>query len=365
MRILLVSNMYPSQSSPSYGVFVKNTEKILIGIGHDVDKVVLYRNNNKLFKAINYMRYYFLILYKGLFSEYDAIYVHYASHNAPVLLLLKLIKNDIKIYLNVHGSDIVPENNRQERLQIFVRNLLKKCYKIIAPSNYFKNLIINKYKLEHKTIEIFPSGGVNPRTFNFIDDRQSLYKEFDLDKDYNYIGYVGRIDYNKGWNIFLESLFLLKQEGLLNDKKAIIVGNGKELEDFKTKLKGYSLEEDIIHFDLLPQDKLNKIFNIIDVLCFPTMREGESLGLVGLEAMACGTPVIGSEMAGLLDYLNHNENGLFFEPGNSKDLKERIKEYYSFPTQIRNNMKKSAISMAEKYSIDGINIKLKNIFIDK
>ena len=50
----------------------------------------------------------------------------------------------------------------------------------------------------------------------------------------------------------------------------------------------------------------------------------ESLGLVGLEAMASGVPVIASKLGGIQDYLTDNVNGLYFEAGNEKDLSRKI-----------------------------------------
>lgn len=85
--------MYPSDSAPNYGVFVQNTEKILVDAGMDVDRTVMFKHNGKLRKLVSYIRYYAEILMKGLSNTYDVTYVHYASHNAIPLLLLKRLKS--------------------------------------------------------------------------------------------------------------------------------------------------------------------------------------------------------------------------------------------------------------------------------
>lgn len=60
--------------------------------------------------------------------------------------------------------------------------------------------------------------------------------------------------------------------------------------------------------------ELALFYSAIDIFCFPTYRKSDSLGLVGLEAMACGCIVIISVMAGPTSYIKNQENGFFFKP---------------------------------------------------
>src|SRR5690606_41173522 len=62
---------------------------------------------------------------------------------------------------------------------------------------------------------------------------------------------------------------------------------------------------------------------------YTTLFRSESLGLVGLEAMSCGTPVIASNMAGPQTYIVNGMNGFLFSPGNSKELAQYIKKYFA------------------------------------
>ncbi|WP_243293144.1 glycosyltransferase [Bacillus sp. FJAT-47783] len=361
MKIHLISNMYPSEDAPNYGVFVRNTEKILLDAGCQIDRTVLYKETNKYFKLIKYLIYYFLIICKTLIRKYDMLYVHYAAHNAVPVLFLKVICKDLVIYTNVHGTDVVPQIPSQEKYQPYVKKLLKKSTCVITPSNYFKELVKKKYNLNNR-IEVFPSGGINSNIFYQRTDRESSFNELGIDSSYKYIGYVSRIDVGKGWEVFLTSLKNLKEEQYFDNNKikALIVGDGKDKERFENMVNEFGLGEIIVHYPLLPQKKLNAIFNAIDVFCFPT--KGESLGLVGLEAMACGTPVIGSSVGGLLDYIIDGENGLLFKVGSSDDLTNKLKNFFTFSEDKRRELSRQAKIKSEEYNLENIKGKLLRIF---
>jgi glycosyltransferase involved in cell wall biosynthesis len=73
------------------------------------------------------------------------------------------------------------------------------------------------------------------------------------------------------------------------------------------------------------------------------------LGLVGLEAMACGVPIIGSKIGGLRDYLQDGYNGFFFEPGNGTDLASKILQFYYLDRLTKSRFSENAISMVQRY----------------
>ncbi len=361
MRIFLVSNMYPSKEYPNYGVFVKNTEEILKDNGWEISKAVMYKQTNKIAKMIHYIMYYLKIILKGLFLKNDLIYVHYASHNAYPLLFLKRLKN-VKIYVNVHGSDVVPEVASQEKYQPYVKKLLSCSTKVIAPSNYYKELVSEKFGINKDKIFVFPSGGVNKNTFRVMENKDTIRQELQLSAEYNYIGFVGRIDVGKGWDIFLEAYKAVKDTGAYDQTKMLIVGKGAQQKEFEDRIDRLGLRSDLVYFPLLPQSQLAQVYNCLELFCFPTTRKGESLGLVGLEAMACGVPVIGSRIGGLKDYIQDQVNGLFFEPGDSNALARQLEKYSQLSKDEQDKMKEHALITAEGYEVNNIKQTLVEIF---
>ncbi|PEY37705.1 glycosyl transferase family 1 [Bacillus cereus] len=345
MKILLVSNMYPNQTYPYYGVFVKKTADLLEKEGIQLEYLVMYKQASLFQKMLNYVMHYIKIMKRLLFNSYDIIYVHYASHNALPILLTILLRRKLKIYINVHGSDVIPETRIQKLLQPLVYLLLKYSRLIIVPSTYFQNVIREKYKVD-TPVGIFPSGGIDREVFW---PKKVDVTTLNLLPNYRYIGYVGRIDYEKGWDDLIYSFSALIKSNAIPSVKLIIVGDGKNKKDLEKQIQMLSLQQEVILFDLVSHEKLSLLYNIFDVFVFPTRRKGESLGLVGLEAMSCGLPVIGSRIGGLTSYLIDQENGLLFRPGDREDLTEKLYNFFSSPDSQKEKMRQKAIQTAMLY----------------
>ena len=364
MKILLVANMYPSSEFPSYGVFVQNTGNILLNEGFQVDRAVLKKKTTTVSKIFGYAMYYSKIMYKGLLGNYDAIYVHYASHNAMPLLWLKKLKPSVRIVTNVHGSDVVPEVSSQEKYQPAVKKLLHQSSLIITPSHYYEKLVQQKYEVT-TPIRVFPSGGVNAEVFSpKKEQREKILAHLDLDPAFRYFGYVGRLDVGKGWDHYLRaiSFYLNEKPEERQRTRFIAVGSGKDNDEFKELVESLGIEDVIVHFPLMKQADLANIYTVIEVFIFPTTRKGESLGLVGLEAMACQTPIIASAIGGILDYVQDGQNGWLFTPGDAVQLKDLFIKFDELTPEQYADISQAAYTTALQYEQTAIQSRLSGIF---
>lgn len=355
--------MYPSKEHPYFGTFVKQTEEILRDNDLNVSVVKMTKTSSKLYRISQYIKYYLEISYNIIFKENDFIYIHYATHTAPIINLFNLFFNLPKTIVNVHGSDVEPVTKSGKRLQKSVNKLFKNTYRIIAPSSYFKKNITEKFSVAEEKIVVFPSGGINKSVFyEFEKDKKLNNKKFvGLDNTKFILGYIGRLEYNKGWNIFLETIKELDKQNY--PIHGVVVGNGSEIGEFNEYLKDLKIDKLITHYKLLPHKKLPDIYNMFDVFLFPTMRK-ESLGLVGLEAMACGVPVIGSDYAGLTDYIKDGYNGYSFQVGSLKECIQKTKKYLDLDMHEKNIMSKNSKITSEKYYIENITDNLINVFME-
>lgn len=356
MKVLVISNMYPSNKSPNYGVFVRNFCKMLDKEGVENDKIVLEKEFGILKKLTGYIKYFFRALIRSRSYNPDMVYIHYGSHNAIIAIFFKLFTKR-KIFINLHGSDVVPENKIHKALQPLVKLALKKCDKIIVPSEYFKDIVSNEFFIDSKKIAVFPSAGVNSEVFYIKSEEENIRfrRGLNLEDETKLIGFVSRLDYGKGWEVLLDAIEALSKDiDFIENKKFIFIGDGKEKNNFYDLMEKKQLSKYIIHKPLVSQKDLNDFYNIMDLFIFPTMRKGESLGLVAIEAMTCGVPVIASNMAAPKYYIKDNYNGFKFEPGNSLELQSKVEQWYSLNSQQQEVIQNNSIKFSKQYSANNI-----------
>ena len=353
--MLLISNMYPSDSNPTYGTFIKNFEQQMQNEGFRVERCVISgRGKGILEKLKKYITFFKQTVDAIRHGDYDLIYVHYINHS---LLPLLFIKNSISkpLILNAHGSDVLPHNNTGKLVQRLIIPVIKSADLIVVPTDYFKSVVKNTFSFDEEKIFVSPSGGVDTNFFTKKDHLSN--KKFT-------IGYVSRINKSKGWDIFLNALKLIKEE-TDHDFTAIIIGNGPDMEELKECIQTFGLSQEISVLGSIAHCNLPQYYSKMDLFIFPTL--GESLGLVGLEAMSCGIPVLGSNIPALREYINPKINGALFEVGDSRDLLRKINDFISLPIEKQQSLSTVARNSALKYdatqTAHELNIKLTQFII--
>lgn len=347
MKILVVSNMFPSDKYQSYGVFVKNFCEQLQDLGIDYSLSVMKKGSNVLSKFCRYAFFYVKTCIKCVVGKYDLVYVHYASNSSvPVLLALKFRK--FNVYTNVHGSDVAPQNKKQEKMQKYTRKILDISEKIIVPSYYFKDYVADKYSIEKEKIYVSFSGGVDLNVF-FPDNEKVLTSKIT-------VGFVSRISYGKGWDVFLKACAKLKEYNF----KIVIVGSGSLDNEMEQLIRELELEELIDRYPMLSQHELRDVYSGLDVFIFSTCLR-ESLGLVAIEAMACGVPVIASDYAAPSYYVQDGVNGYKFKKGDDDDLAKKIEHFLKLSIEERKRLCAGAIETADKYKKESVTLQMKAI----
>ena len=356
MKILIISNMYPSIKDPVYGTFVESFVKQMIDMnGYKSTKILVIkgRTNNIFIKFWKYFAFYLRIIINLLCYKFDLIYVHTITYPIPPIRIVNKFKY-LPLVFNVHGGDVLTRSRVADMLKKQAIPLLKKSKLIISPSNYFKDILLSEFSfLTSDKIFVSPSGGIDS-SFFFVNKLKpsSLFT----------IGYVSRIDNKKGWDTFIEAISILKSKGYVI--YAYMAGRGNQTKDLVNMINNKSLNEYIEYIGPVPYNELPLLYSKLDLFVFPTQLK-ESLGLVGLEAMAKRVPVVGSHIGGLTDYLISGHNGFFFEAGNSKDLANKIEKYLLLSSDEKDIFRNNAFATACQYSSEKVKkdlyLKLKSI----
>lgn len=362
--ILLVSNMYPSKNYPHYGIFVKHTYELLVKHNLNIDLVVIKKTNHKFLKLYQYIKFYLVSFWKSVWNNYDYIYVHFISHSSLGIILPFICSKNTKLVLNVHGNDIVADYDFEVKNEKRSAKYLKFADRVISPSKYFESILIKKYKVNKNKIVVYPSGGVNSSQFQKMDKKTAL-QNLGLKENIKYFGFVARIEKDKGYDTLIEAIHELKTKKKLKDIQFILVGSGLEESILNEMIEKYELSSYIIRKPLLSQEELVYVYNAVEAFIYPTRRKSESLGLTGLEAMACETLVIGSNQFGPSDYLIDEENSLTFDPYDYKELVKKIEVVLSMKVKEKNKIKKAARNTSEEYSSKKTESIILDVFMKK
>ena len=346
-KILLVSNMYPSSSNPSFGIFVKNVYDRLT-TKYEVDKVVMTKHNNIITKAFAYLSFYFKTIMMMTVNNYDYVYVHYISHSSFGVLYAMHFIVGTKIVFNAHGNDVVADTKRDEKNIPRSKKYLKEADKVVVPSKYYKDVLVKEYNIDDKEIIVYPSGGVDVELFKNIDKSEAI-SHMGLDAKTKYIGYISRIEKDKGYDDFINAINILSKDKKYNKYKFLIVGNGQEYKLLDKLIKDNELSDKVELMKNINREDLPYLYNVLDLFVFPTKRKSDSLGLVGIESMACETLTITSNANGPLSYAKDKKNAYVFEQGNSEDLANKINDILSLDESEQNKLRANGRKTAMEY----------------
>lgn len=338
MRILMIANMYPDETNKTYGIFVKNFYDHMKKYGFIIELSVKNKTvGGSIQKLLEYVRFITSTVKSLYKKKYDIIYVHYISHSTIPLLFFRKKKT---IILNAHGTDVLPVSKIQKLLKPIVYINLRRADLIIAPSKYYRDVISDEYNVSKDNIFVSPSGGVDLSKFQYLNKRSSNKKIK--------IGFVSRIESSKNWLKFCEIIRFLDSD--LFD--FYIVGSGNDDDKLKEYLSVNKLERYVKRKPTLDQKQLNVFLNKLDLLIFPSKQE--SLGLIGIEAMACGCFVIGSDIGGIKSYLVDGYNGFLFDLDKPEDLLDHINEYLHLSHREVEDIRNNAINTALKYDSNAV-----------
>ncbi len=336
MKLLVISNMYPSDKDPAFGVFVRNFfEYVAQENGeNNTDLVAVKGHAHSGFdKLRKYFVFYLKIIFCTLFKHYDLIYVHFITYPSVPLRIVNAIK-PLPLAFNIHGSDWITHSGLASRLKKVAIPLLMESRLIVIPSTVFVEQIKKELPLiDESKLFVSHSGGIDLDIFRPL---ERINKTLTL-------GFVSRITELKGWRVFVEAIYQLKKEGY--KVKGIMVGGGEQSDELHDLIINRGLAQDIQCLGAVAQKDLPSVYNQMTLFIFPTLYF-ESLGLVGLEAMACGVPVVGSNQGGLKEYIKNGENGFFFEVNDASDLSTQVKKYLQFSDSDREAMTENALKTA-------------------
>ncbi len=191
----------------------------------------------------------------------------------------------------------------------------------------------------NKATAIYPT--VNEKDYHPVDSK-ALFDRLGVDAKQLRVGFVGRIVYEKGINFLLESIPFLEKK--LPNFKVIIVGDYEKIAggSVKDQLDIYLQQnpDKIIFTGFLSDHERNQFYSGIDVLVLPSVDPLEAFGIVQVEALLCGTPVVASNLPGVREIVLKTGYGRLSELRDPKDIAKQIIAVVEQPKKYHPDRKK-------------------------
>jgi glycosyltransferase involved in cell wall biosynthesis len=262
-------------------------------------------------------------------NQYDIINTHFAIPSGPTgHLLSKFFK--LPNVLSIHGGDIFDPSkslspHKTPLLSSVVQKMLNKADRVVAQSKDTKSNAYRHYNV-HREIDIIPLGIKKP-TF-----KKKRRNDFGIKKDEIVFCTIGRLIKRKNLNELLDILARLKNNFAF---KLLVIGEGPERTNIENLIKRHWLEDRVILFGYVSDELKFQLLNISD--CYLSTALHEGFGLIFLEAMECGLPIISYNRGGQNDFLVDGKTGFLIKFRQKDKFKEKIHEILSKP-KLRNNI---------------------------
>ncbi len=278
------------------------------------------------YKGFNKERKYFTVkaIFKGLttnvviLSHINLLYIGYA---------IKLLSPKTKIYLIAHGIEIwKPLSNLKVKA-------LSKIDKIIAVSNFTANKINTLHKINFNKIVVL-NNSLDPfyhLPYNY-NQPTALIKRYGLKKDNTVILSLCRLSSTekyKGYDQVIKILPLLvvKHPGLI----FILAGkaDAHEQKRLEQLIEKHKLQKNVKLIGFLDEAEVSSHFLLADIFVMPSKKEG--FGIVFIEAMASGVPVVAGNKDGSVDALKNGKLGTLIDPDNAQELSGTLQNLLDNP----------------------------------
>ncbi len=267
-----------------------------------------------------------------------------------------LNKENKKILVLAHGTEIpkqywtlMIDGLRFKKNRII--NSYKNVHKIIANSNYTKDLMQASLKINSKKIEIIHPGIDVYR--EFISNSEKEFVEKIIHKKKPIITTLARVEKRKGHKYIIKAIYELKDQ--YPDLIYLIAGKGPYLKEVQSYVSELKLEKFVIFLGWITEPEKSVILRNSDIFAMTPFTSGESVegfGMAFIDAAFHGVASLGSDSGGIKDAIIDGHTGLVCESKNQTNITSNLKELLN-NEKLRIKLGKNGKKLAEeKYSWD-------------
>ncbi len=267
----------------------------------------------------------------------------------------------IPLVSTIHATEYGRNNGLHNDLQRYISNvewwLGYESWRVIACSRYMEGELKRVFQTPGDKLRVIPNG-VYPSEFqNTNIDPVKIRSRYSA-PDEKVIFHIGRIVREKGLGVLLEALpMVLAVEPRV---KLVISGKGQYLDELRHRAYQLGIYNRIYFTGYIDDNTRNALFQCADVAVFPSLYE--PFGIVALEGMAAGTPVVVSDTGGMSEIVKHGVNGLKAYPDNVISLADNIIWALQHPDHTLQMKRKAMEDIETLYNWDRIAKKTRDVY---
>jgi 1,2-diacylglycerol 3-alpha-glucosyltransferase len=253
-------------------------------------------------------------------------------------------------------DDYYPKNKALKQftskyLWSYTKFFYKKCDKTIVPTKTIEELLAREKVIN---TEIVPNS-VDIKHFNPKVDGDSVKNSLGITDNSKVVLYVGRISKEKRIEVMLKAARLLLKKKKKN-VEFVIAGTGPALKHYKALSNRLGINEIVKFVGFVGGDALPEYYAMSDLLCMPSTFETQ--GIVALEAMASGKPVVGSDYLALKEMIKNGYNGEKFKAGDFTQCANKIEKVLNDSSIYKRN----AVAFASGFSVSKVTDRLLDVY---
>ncbi|WP_054939095.1 glycosyltransferase [Paenibacillus ihuae] len=362
IRVLVLTRLFPNDTNRVKGIFVENlVDKQAEQENYHFTVLAPVPYSNKLLSRISgkfrqwyghsreagrpgYTVYYpkylklpllyplewlFMLISVWLFikrnkMEFDIVHTHWLyPDGTAAILLAKLL--GIRVVVHNHEAQMSFHTDRRI-IRWYLNKLLKIADVIIPVSQSAESELLKSVRLPADSVRTkIIYNGVNLSKLNIIDSR-SARALLGLDQDVLHFMTIGTLNYKKGQDILIEALGLLKQNRPELRFHWHVLGEGSEREVYRELIIRHHIEQETTIYGNVDYDQVGLYMCACDY--FMLTSRHESFGIVFLEALICGKPVLGSKTGGVPEFVD-SSSGILVNVNDMMDTYQGILQLLS------------------------------------
>ncbi|MCI8309432.1 MAG: glycosyltransferase family 4 protein [Clostridia bacterium] len=345
MKILMLSWEYPPRIVGGISRVVHDLSHKLVKDGHEVT-VVTYRDgdvpyyedddgvrvnrvDNFMIASNNFIDWILQLNFNMVArtgeiiakeGKFDVIH----AHDWLVAYAAKTLKTSYNIPMvsTIHATEAGRNSGIRTDEQRYINDtewmLTYESSEVIVNSNYMKSELQRLFGLPFEKINVIPNG-VNLNNFNNVYRDYDFRRRFAMDNE-KIILFMGRLVYEKGIQNLISAMPKILSR--YHDVKLVIAGKGGMIDELRNQVNYLGINEKVYFAGYLNSADVKKMYKCSDISVFPSTYE--PFGIVAIEAMLSGTPVVVSDIGGLNEIVEHGVNGMKSYAGNPNSLADSI-----------------------------------------